>query len=82
MRERVRCLHESGLLPMSQMKMQSKTLEKLVAKLISIYGLRGDEAAPNLARCRQEGSLRYVVSKHFIEGTMSEESYTDYVSVS
>uniref|UniRef100_A0A915B1V5 3'-5' exonuclease domain-containing protein n=2 Tax=Parascaris univalens TaxID=6257 RepID=A0A915B1V5_PARUN len=80
MRERVRCLHESGLLPMSQMKMQSKTLEKLVAKLISIYGLRGDEAAPNLARCRQEGSLRYVVSKHFIEGTMSEESYTDYVS--
>ncbi|VDM38731.1 unnamed protein product [Toxocara canis] len=79
-RERFKALYESDVIPIATMKMQGKTLEKLVAKLLTFYGLRGDEAAPNLTRCRQEGSLRYIVSKHFVEKTMSEESYTDYIS--
>ncbi|VDK21493.1 unnamed protein product [Anisakis simplex] len=62
------------------MKMQPKSVEKLVTKLLTSYGLQGDEVAPNLARARQEGSLRYIVYNRFVEKNMSEESYTDYVA--
>ncbi|KAL3994879.1 3'-5' exonuclease family protein [Acanthocheilonema viteae] len=64
-------------IPMS--KLQKKAIEKFVAKLLATYNLP-HEVAPKLSRCRREGALRHMAFMYFVERSVTEEGYFDYVA--
>uniref|UniRef100_A0A0R3RS08 3'-5' exonuclease domain-containing protein n=1 Tax=Elaeophora elaphi TaxID=1147741 RepID=A0A0R3RS08_9BILA len=61
-------------------KLQKKAIEKLVAKLLATYNLSPQEVAPKLSRSRRESALRHIAFTYFIERSITEEGYFDYVA--
>lgn len=62
-------------------KVQGKSLEKMVYKMVTNFAISFDNA-PNLTNRRQQSSLRHMAFRHFMDGLVTEETYMDYIYVS
>lgn len=54
----------------------------MVAKWLTKYNLSAMDSAPNLSRARQRGCLRHIAHLYFVQRSITEEGYHDYISVS
>ncbi|XP_069791396.1 exonuclease mut-7 homolog isoform X3 [Narcine bancroftii] len=61
-------------------KISYKVLSKLVFRLMELYGL-GIELCPNVVNQHCLASFRYLLHKHFVEKTISEENLSEHIEM-
>ncbi|XP_032904893.1 exonuclease mut-7 homolog isoform X1 [Amblyraja radiata] len=70
--------HDGKLSRLRCDKLNYKVLSKLVFRLMERYGL-GTELCPNVVNQHCLASIKYLLHKHFVEKTITEENWAEHI---